>query len=74
MELLKLRDRGGWDSKTRWMEKSWNGEKPTPSLQLKGERIKTDVEKPITWPDVEAISVARFLSILRSRRWHHLLM
>lgn len=45
-ELSKLKkNRGSGDSKSSWMEKSWNREEPTSSLQLEGERIKTDVEK-----------------------------
>lgn len=72
---MKLKDRGGWDSTTRWMEKYQNREEPTPSLQLEGERKKMDVEKHADPPlDMEASSEAWFLSILRSRMWYHLFM
>lgn len=37
--IIQVKNRG------RWMEKSWDGEESTPSLQLGGEGIKADVEK-----------------------------
>lgn len=43
--IIQVKNRGGRDSKPRWMEKSWDGEESTPSLQLGGEGIKADVEK-----------------------------
>lgn len=39
------KNRGNCNSKSSWMEKSWNREELAPSLQLEVERIKTDVEK-----------------------------
>lgn len=57
------KNRGNCNSKSSWMEKSWNREELAPSLQLEGERIKKDVEKH---PDLVLVRSGSHLHIMVS--------